>query len=287
MNPEASATQPQGQQSSGAVAQIHILDNKSYDETLAILTEYTGFIYGEAQKPEPLTHDKLGMMLAVFVQHCLRKGVPANTQAPAGSTCQHRFTKTDKAGQFCGAQAKHVGVEGLPKCSSHKASKPSKQVTDPTMAGGAGAAAQTFSYSAQQGKGRIAPQSLTTIQAAIREQTEAAKLDIEQAQDGRYFNRATNFVFDNRDGQWIAVGVMNGPQTTRLSAIDTHVCFGNQWKWDPNCVDDPAARALGHPLVIGSNHPLLAGSDQNNLIARKIESVVANNAISAPGIGGM
>lgn len=277
MNPDTTANASQGGQASAGYAQIHILENKAYDETLAILTEYTGFVFGEAQKPEPLTQEKLGTMLAVFVQYCMRRGVPPNSAAPPGSTCQHRYTKTDKAGQFCGAQAKGLGVEGLPKCRPHIASKPSKQTTDPTMAGGAGAAAQTFSYSAQQGKGRIAPQSLTTIQAAIREQSEAAKLELEQAPDGRIFNRATNFVFEQREGQWYAIGVIDGPKTNKLTAIDTHVCFGNQWKWDPTCVEDQNAKALGHPLVIGAGHPLLAGSDQNNLIARKIESVVANN----------
>jgi hypothetical protein len=282
MNPEATASSNQGAQASAGYAQIHILENKVYDEAVSILTEYTGFIFTEVQKPEPMSQEKLGTMLAVFVQHCMQRGVPVDSKAPAGATCKHRYVKTDKAGQECGAPAKFLGIDNLPKCSSHKASKPSKQSTDPTQVGGAGVAAQTFSYSAQKGQGRIAPQALTTVQAAIREQTEAAKLELEQAPDGRVFNRATNFVFEQRDNQWIAVGVINGPQTNKLTAIDTHVCFGNQWKWDPNSVEDPNAKTLGHPLVIGANHPLVAGSEQTNLIARKIESVVANNSAAVP-----
>lgn len=277
---------PPEQASNGApaagYAQIHFLDNKNYDEMVRILAEYTGFVFSEAQKPEPLTQEKLSLMLSIYIQNCLRKGVPPDAAAPAGAKCQHRYVKKDKEGQICGASAKYVGVEGLPKCSSHKASKPAKAATDPTAVAGGGAAAQTFSYSNHQGKGKVAPQGLTAIQASIREQTEPPQISLDKLADGRFYNRATNIQFENREGKWIAMGVVNGPVTNKLTVTDVHVCYGNNWAWDPACVEDPAAAQLGHPLVAGADHPLLAGSNNNALMAKKIESVINNNLAGVP-----
>jgi len=282
MDAQTVAAQDQAQAPAANYAQIHYLDHRTYDEVFQILTEYTGFVFGEAQKPEPLSSDKLGLMLTIFSQNCLKKGVPPDAAAPSGAKCMHKFTrgKDGKAGTYCGDTAKYKGIEGLPKCSSHKNSKPSKDSTDP-VAMGAGANAQTFSYSAHQGKGKIAPQSLTSIQASIREQTEPAKLSLEKApgDDARIFNRETGLVFEQREGgTWVAVGIMQGPITAKLTTMEVHVCYGNQWAWDQTCVDDPNAKDLGHPLVAGHDHPLLAGAETTALVANKIRNIQANNS---------
>lgn len=264
---------------SAGTAQIHYFDGRNYDEVIAVLVEMLGFVMAEAQNPEPLTQEKLGNMLNVYVSNCLRKGPSAEEQAPTGATCQHVYIKGAKANEKCGKTAKHRGVDGLPKCSGHKNSKPTKDASTPGLAGPtpSGAAGQTFSYSANQGKGKIAPQTLTTIQTSITEQTSPAQLQLAQNPDGRIYNPATNIVFQERAEGWIAIGVMDGADTVKLSAMEAHVCYGNQWKWDPACVADDAAKAMSHPLMIGSDHPLV--NNQSSLINSKIDSVVANNSI--------
>ena len=262
----------QQQDNSNGMAKIHYLDGRNYDEIIGILIEFSGFVYGELQKPEPLDQTKLGAMLTAYIHNCLKKGPPAEEQAPTGATCQHLFIKGDKSGEICNKTAKFKGVDGLPKCSTHKTSKPSKASTSaPTTTGPAG---QTFSYAAQAGRGKVTAQTLTTIQATIAEQATPSQIALERAPDGRLYNPQTNLVFEQRPDGLTAVGVMNGPSTTKLSVMDAHVCWGNQWKWDPNCVDDAAAKSAGHPLVVGEGHPLVSAG--TGVMNQKIASIMNN-----------
>lgn len=262
--------------SNNSVAQIHFLSGGSYDETIAILVEFSGFVLSEAQKPEPLDQEKLGKMLNVYIGNCLKKAAPAGVEAPSGTTCQHLYIKGDNSGKMCGKPAKFKGLEGLPKCSSHKSSKPGKQSTDAVAASSAAAASQSFSYAANQGKGKTDPQSLTTIQQSIAERSEPAGLALHKAPDGRIYNPATKIVFEERADGFVAIGVMDGPVTAKLSTMEAGVCYGNSWKWDPTMVEDDYAKNSGHPLIISSDHPLIAGRD-TSLITKKIESVVSNS----------
>jgi hypothetical protein len=269
---------PNGQnQQTNIMAKIHYFDPQNYNEVVEVLVEVFGFILGEIIKsPEPLDQQKMGAMLNTYIANCMQKGQAVTEQPPLNSTCEHIFVKGSTPGRICARPAKHIGIEGLPKCSQHKNSKPSKTTagkgssTKPT-----GGTEQAFSYSAYQNKGKVAPQSLTTIQASIAEQTAAPKLSLSQAPDGRIYNPATNFLFEQRPEGWIAYGVMEGEKTVKLSAKDVYVCFGNKWKWDPACVEDEAAESMAHPLVIGADHPLV--SSQSGLIRSKIDSVRANN----------
>lgn len=266
------------QNSNPGMAQKHFLDGRNYDEMVAILAEYSGFVLSEASKPEPLTADKVKNMFVIYVNNCLQKGPAEGEKAPSGSTCEHVYTKGNASGKKCGKPAKQKGVDGLPKCSSHKNSKPQKD-SGVTSTISAGAASQTFSYAENKGKGKTAPQSLTTIRSAIADQTEPSKLELAQEPDGgRVYNPATNIVFEQRPVEgWIAVGVIDGPNTSKLTVMETHVCFGNRWKWDPTKVEDEAASSFGHPLMIGSNHPLVSVSSDDLLISKKIENIKNNN----------
>lgn len=269
----------QAQVPNTGVAQLHFFDGRNYTEVTKCLVEFAGFVLAEAQKPEPLSQDKIGGMLSLYINNCLRQGPAAGEEAPAGASCKHIYVKGDNGGKECGKPAKFRGVEGLPKCSTHKTSKPSKDSTNAASGNAAattsGAAGQTFSYAANQGKGKTAPQTLTSIQQTLAEQTGPVQLQLAQAPDGRIYNPSTNIVFEQRQEGWVAIGVMDGPITAKLSAMEAHVCFGNQWKWDERCVEDAAAKSMGHPLLLQADHPLIAGRD-SSLMNKKIESVTFN-----------
>jgi len=260
------------------VAQVHYFEPGPYAEVINVLQEFAGFVLGEVAKPEPLDQNKLGNMLNVYIQNCLRKGPQPGQEAPTGSTCQHAFIKGSKEGQICGKPANYVGVDGRPKCSTHKTSRPAKGNISEAGAIASGAASgQTFSYSANAGKGKTVPQSLTSIQQAISEQAGPGSLTLFQTADGKFFHKDSGIVFENRPNEgWIAVGVLNGNNVDKLSANETYVCYGNKWRWDPACVVDPAAVKHGHSLVIGAgaSHPLVQGN--NALVQQKIHSVTSN-----------
>lgn len=274
---------PQAAQQQPAAAKVYYFDGASYQPVVDVLVQYTGIIFGEVQKGEQLSHEKLGIILNFYLQTCVRKGFAPEEQTNEKGTCTHLFTKGLKAGHTCGKPAGYRGIDGRLKCSSHKSSKPAKETAGaPAAVDSAGAAGQVFSYAANQGKGKVAPQSLVSIQAAIARQVEPVKLDLAQAPapDGRIFNPLTKIVFEQRGAEnnnWVAVGLIDGPNTVKLSLNEVSVCYGNGWRWDTNCVDDEAAKSMGHPLVIGGDHPLVSSTDANSLISSKIGSILDNN----------
>lgn len=257
--------------------QLHHFEVGTYNEVVKILSEFSGFVIGELQKPEPMTHIKIAQMLQLYVEHCLRKGPVAGeeTVAPTGTTCRHHFIKGLREGQDCGKPAKCMGVDNLPKCATHKKSKPAKIGLTGAEAAEPGAAGQTFSYAANASKGKTAPQNLTSIQAAIAEQTEPATLNLLQAPDGRTYHQDSGIVFEQRNGNWTAIGVMDGEVTRKLTVMDTYVCFGNMWKWDPSCIDDEGAKNQGHSFIVEGEHSLITSSD--GIIQKKIDSVFSNS----------
>ena len=136
---------------------------------------------------------------------------------------------------------------------------------------------RSFSYSANATKGKTVPQTLTSIQQAIQDQAGPAALTLIQAPDGRYYHKDSGLVFIQRENEgWIAVGVMDGPNTAKLTANETYVCYGNRWRWDQSCVEDAAAQAMGHSLVIGTgeSHPLVQNG--GTVVAKKLESIGMN-----------
>lgn len=272
---------PQTNQPQPAAAKVYYFDGGSYQPVVDVLVQYTGIIYGEVQKGEPLTHEKLGIILNFYLSACVRKGFAPEEQTTEKGNCTHQFTKGVKSGTVCGKPAAYRGIDGRLKCSSHKSSKPAKETAGaPTAVDSAGAAGQVFSYAANQGKGKVAPQTLVSLQAAIARQVEPAKLDLAQAPppDSRIYNPLTRIVFEQRENNnWIAVGLIDGANTIKLSLNEVSVCYGNGWRWDTTCVDDDAARSMGHPLVIGGDHPLVSSSDDSQLISSKIGSILDNN----------
>ena len=262
------------------VAQIHHFEPRAYEECVKALTEFSGFVLSQAVGPEPITQEKLGRMLKVYLDNCVRKGPGEGTEPPPGSVCQHVFIKGGNAGNICGKNAKFTGVEGLPKCSSHKKSRPSKKKSI-TNSPSADAAGNTFSYAANVGKGKTIPQSLTTIQAAIAQQEEPAKLILEQTADGRYFHEGSNIQFEIRkDDQgnelgWVAIGVIDGSSTRLLSEMDVYVCYGNHWKWDKDRVEKEVSASKENTILVGNDHPLIQNT--HGLVQKKIESIVANS----------
>lgn len=267
-----------------ATASVHYFDISNHKEVRQVLIDYTGFIYAEVQK-EPLTYEKLGQMLTVFLANCVRLGMSPQEQPIAEGTCSHLYTRSrgDNNGKLCAKPAKFIGVDGLKKCSSHKASKPAKM---PAGAGGpiaSGAAGQVFSYSANATKGKVAPQELSTIQAAIQRQTEPAMLNLVQeppppAGLSRVYNAASGMVFEKRDGvNYVVVGMIDGANTSKLSVNDLSVCQGNGWAYHPSAVDDEAAKQLAHPMVIAGDHPLVSPPESQSLIQNKLTSIMANN----------
>lgn len=274
---------PQSAPQQTATAQVFYLDPTAYDRTLAILVQYTGFVWSELQKPEPITYEKIGVMLGTYLQSCMVKGMAPEEQPMAGGKCTYTYIKGDKNGQLCGKSAKFRGIDGQPKCSAHKNSAGKKSSNEASGPAPSGAAGQVFSYSASQAKGKTAPQSLVSIQASIQRQTEPAQLTLAQAPhpDNRVYNPQTNIVFEQRqDGEqlnWVAVGVLEGPVTAKLKQEDLAVCYGNSWKWDTNCVDDETARSMAHPLVISPENPLVPNPEAVSAISTKIQSVLQNN----------
>jgi hypothetical protein len=277
------AQAPQPQQAQAATAQVHYFDVSNHKEVRQVLIDYTGFIYAEVQK-EPLTYDKLGNMLTIFLANCVRIGMSPQEQPVAEGTCTHVYTRSkgENNGKVCGKPAKFIGVDGQKKCSSHKASKPAKTPGGAPVA--SGAAGQVFSYSANATKGKVAPQALSTIQAAIAKQTEPAALNLVQeppgpdGRAGRVINQATGMVFEQRDGvNWVVVGAADGPNTVKLTVNDLAVCYGNSWTWWKDSIDDEAAKALGHPMVIGGDHPLVSPPENTSLVMNKLNSIMNNN----------
>ena len=275
----------QAPQQQAATASVHYFDVTNHKEVRQVLIDYTGFIYAEVQK-EALTYEKLGTMLTVFLANCVRLGQSPQEQPIAEGTCSHLYTRSrgENNGKLCGKPAKFIGVDGLKKCSSHKASKPAKM---PAGAGGpiaSGAAGQVFSYSANATKGKVAPQELSTIQAAIQRQTEPASLNLVQEPPGannlpgRVYNASTGLVFEKRDGvNFVVVGVIDGANTNKLNVNDMSVCQGNGWRWANDAIDDEAAKQMAHPLVIAGDHPLVSQPESNSLIANKLSSIMTNN----------
>lgn len=282
MQQDPSLVQPaQAQAQQAATASVHYFDISNHKEVRQVLIDYTGFVWAEVQK-EALSYDKLGNMLTVFLANCVKLGMSPQEQPIAEGSCSHLYTRSrgENNGKLCGKPAKFIGVDGLKKCSSHKASKPAK--TAPGAGGpiASGAAGQVFSYSANASKGKVAPQELSTIQAAIQRQTEPAALNLVQAPapDLRVYNAATGMVFEKRDGvNFVVVGVIDGANTAKLNVNDLSVCQGNSWRWSADSIDDEAAKLLGHPMVIASDHPLVSPPESASLIQNKLSSIMANN----------
>jgi hypothetical protein len=275
----------QNQQGGQGIAQVHFFEPGPYAEVVGVLSEYTGFILGEAQKPEPLDQTKLGNMLNIYINNCLRKGPSPDQEAPSGAKCLHLYVKGAKEGQICNRAANYMGVEGAPKCASHKSSKPAKSaITESETTSSGAAAGQTFSYAANATKGKTVPQTLTSIQQAIAEQTTPAQLSLFQTPSGIYYHKDSGIVFENKvynGGQgWIAVGVLNSSGgVDKMMASHTYVCYGNRWIWDQSCVEDPEAEKQGHSLVVsaGTEHPLVQNS--SGIINQKINSITSNSTI--------
>lgn len=199
---------------------------------------------------------------------------------PDGSTCQHVFTKgsLDKRGTMCGANAKHWGADGKPKCSSHKNAKASKAIPadglPPSNKSGS-----VFAYKDHKNSGVTAAQNLTTLQSSIKEQITPPQINLTQNEFGIIYNTDTRLVFTQKeDGFYYAIGVLSEDSRSynKLTSVETYLCYCNGWKWDKDCVED--SEISEHPLKGGldPNNPLV--SKQNDLIQSKIDRFNQNNS---------
>lgn len=260
--------------SNDTVAHIHHFKKEDYDEVVKVLAEYSGFILGEAAKNEKLSQEKLGRMLTIYVTNCVKKTTEENHAPDEGATCKHVYVKGNNAGQECGRKAKYFGVDGIPKCSSHRNSRPTKSSNGISDTPATNAMGNTFSYSQNKGKGKTVPQSMTTIQQTIAEQQKPAELTLSQTASGIFFNEATNIVFENRgtveQTRWIAVGHLVDNIVELLTETTTYICYANLWMWDADRVeqnnnkDDYVSDVeTGHPLLMNKNEDLIKQKLQN------------------------
>ncbi len=278
--PAQQAPQQTQQQPQVSLPQVLYFDPTNHTTCVKALTDYTGMLFGALQGGAKPDYEFFGRMLYNYVTGCLRSGPEANTKIPEGATCKHVFSnRGSRVGQECGKKANFLGIEGLPKCSSHKGSGAKNESSGNIPSGASG---QTFSYADNKGKGKELPQTATTLQRALSEATEPAILELSRLPDGRCYNPATQIIFiQTPNEEWIAIGTLNPSDqtTTKLTAWEVHTCASNRWKWDVNCVvnggNNPDINAS--PLTIQSNNPLVSGGQTAALTNHKIASVLNNN----------
>jgi len=267
--------------SNGSIAQKHHFNTKDYDEVVRCLSEFAGFVLNEAKREEKLDQEKLGRMLNIYLTNCIVKGPSDDATPPEGSACQHVYVKGNNEGHKCGRKAKYVGVDSLPKCSTHKNSRPSKTNGSLSKTPQTSSTGETFSYAENRGKGKTIPQSMTSIQSTISEQQKPAELKLAQTMDGKYYHQSTKLVFEQQavDGQqeWVCVGLLVDNNTEPLTKNDILVCWGNQWKWDPSTCQSQENQN-SYVSSVGGDHPLVV-QDNSELIKKKLESVTANSTL--------
>lgn len=262
---------------------LHHFPSTMYDEVIDVVVENNTFILQEIQKGNVVTEELLGNILRAFITQCIRKGPPAGEKLTDNNlTCKHVFKKgaPDKIGRECGHKANYTGIEGLPKCSTHKNSKATGAAAAVSSAASGGDTA-SFSYKNHAGSGKIAPQNLSSIQASIAEQNTPAEITLAFDETLKiYYTVTSNLVFEQRKDEsgekWIAVGIRTDEGVQKLTTMETFICWSNNWKWDPNCVDDEVATHENHPLAnLAASHALV--SKQPDILAAKFERIAQNS----------
>jgi hypothetical protein len=264
---------------------LHHFSASVYDEVVKVVVENNTCILQEIQKGNVITEALLGNILRAFVSQCLRRGMPAGDKlTDANLTCRHIFKKgaPEKVGRECGSKANFVGVEGLPKCSTHKTSKATGVASAVTSA--ASTSGATFSYKNHANTGKVASQNLTSIQASIAQQNTPANITLIYDNElNIHYTAKSNLVFEKRgEGiteKWVVVGVRSDEGVEKLTTFETFLCDSNGWKWDPLRVNDDPAVNESHPLAsISSNHHIV--SNDSAVLAEKFERMNQNSEFS-------
>lgn len=258
---------------SGSNAEVYNVTAAEKNQIMKCLTAFAGFMLSQCgQGGKPMTSELLGSMLNIYGTNCLVVNEKSN-KPPAGSKCRHIYVKGAKEGTPCNTTANFYGKDGLPKCSNHKRSNPYK-------AGGSdgapatGKPAGSFSYIANKGKGRVAPQSLSTMELSLLDGQEPARLDLTQMANGTIYDKATKITFVKKSNGFIATGYLDGEEVKPLTKKHVCICYANRWKWEEPVAQTDSGR-FSHTTTVQGEHPLVAAG--NEKIGAKIQSVEENS----------
>lgn len=275
-----SQSQEGNQQQEGTIPfEVRYFDNDTYMKVFHThVNVFQLFVSYLTQQGIQVDSNALSNLLNRYWEEFMKTGDSLGP-VPEGSTCQHIFTKgsSGKQGKICGANAKHWGVEGKPKCTSHKNSKPSKV----TPEGGVPSSSKNnsvFNYKDHKESGVVAAQNLTTLQNSIKEQVTPPQINLTRNEFGVVYNIDTRLAFVQKDDSfYYAVGVLADDNKTvsKLTSAETYLCYSNGWKWDKDCVEEEGPSE--HPLLGGldGSNPLV--SSQSDLIKSKLNRFQQNN----------
>lgn len=277
----------QGQQQQGQIPfEVRYFDAATYVKVFHThVNIFQLFVSHLSQKGVQVDATELSSLLNSYWENYIKSGDNLS-DLPEGATCQHVFTKgaAEKKGTMCGATAKYRGVEGKPKCTTHKNSRPVKDGEGTTSsAGGVPSPSKTnpvFNYKDHKNTGTVSGQSLTSLQNSIKEQVTPSQINLTRNEHGIVYNPDTRLVFTQKeDGLYYAIGILgdDGKSVNRLANVDTYLCYSNGWKWDETCVDENDTNSE-HPLMeglIGAESNLV--SNQSAIIKAKINSFSSNN----------
>lgn len=291
MESQTPTNQQDGQQPPVAQAgyQLRYFDRKTYDQIFQTHVEvFQLFLHNLSSKGIRVDPNELAHILNSYWAQYMRFGTESDSTIPKDAKCVHMFKKGDRNGQICNKDAFFRGLEGKPKCSTHRNSKPNS--SDPTVVSSAQSDA-SFSYKNHKNSGSVVGQNLSSLQNSIMEQSIPCEIQLQQNEHGIVFDKNTNLVFvQKEDGAYYAVGVLGGDGKTvdKLSASDTYLCFANKWKWDKDRVNNDTGLSE-HPMGTHTNEipvPVMSAEDgqrytTNNpdLIRAKLNAFNNNNNV--------
>lgn len=270
----------QAQQAGGVPFEIRYFDQETYMKVFQthvnVFQLFYSYLTSQGIQVDP---NQLSGILNKYWEDYVKTGSSLGS-VPEGSTCQHVFTRgaSDKVGTMCGTNAKYWGVEGKPKCGSHKNSKASKGVP------GQGVEASNkqnsvFNYKEHKNSGVVAAQNLTTLQQSVKKQSSPVQINLSRNEAGIVYNTDTNLVFvQKEDTHYYAVGLLSedGKSYSKLSKVEIYLCYANGWKWDKDCVEEET-ETDEHPLRGGLDPNNALVSQQNDVIQSKLNRFNQNN----------
>lgn len=257
------------QQGSNIPFEVRHFDGDNYIKVfhthINVLQLFYSFL---SQKGISLDPNELSLILNKYWEDYVKCGDSLGP-VPDGSTCQHLFVRgnADKVGTMCGSAAKHWGVEGKPKCGTHKNSKASKAVPKEGMPSSS-KSNPVFKYQEHKNSGIVNSQNLSSLQKSIKEQVTPVSINLTQNEHGIVYNTDTRIVFTQKEDQvFYAIGILNedGSSYNKLTSVETYICYLNNWKWDPKCAVESEET---------TEHPLQGGLDPNNELVSKNNEVI-------------
>lgn len=273
---------PQGQpQQDGAVPfEVRYFDQETYLKVFQthvnVFQLFYSYLTNQGIQVDP---NQLSGILNKYWEDYVKTGSSLGA-VPDGATCQHYYSRgaVEKRGTLCGANAKHWGVDGKPKCGSHKNSKPSKVIPSEGVTP-SNKQTSVFNYKEHKDSGVVVAQNLTTLQQSVKKQTSPVQINLSRNEAGIVYNTDTNLVFvQKEDTHYYAVGLLreDGKSYRKLSKVEIYLCYANGWKWDKDCVEEET-ESDEHPLRGGLDPNNALVSQQNDLIQSKLNRFNQNN----------